>query len=76
VLDIVEYVQKKPDGEKKEVVLPEHRRELTVIPNPWNQSFKDALALMEENLCAINPCMLQLLHLWETSFRLVFCCFV
>lgn len=77
VLDIVEYVRKDPQGKKLEEVLPEHRIELAALSKlkPWHKSIKDASALIEENLYTINPCMLQLMYLWETTFRFVFCYF-
>lgn len=65
----MEFVQRNPDAKMREIDLPEHKREIAVIPKPWHQSFVDTLCLMEEILFAINPCMVNVLRLWETKFK-------
>ncbi|XP_076451419.1 dynein axonemal heavy chain 7-like [Babylonia areolata] len=66
---IVDFVLRDPRHVEEEVkeTLP-HRVEMAVVPKPWNRSFlaaKEATALALHN---INPCMMQVLTLWHTSF--------
>ncbi|NWR70665.1 DYH7 protein, partial [Centropus unirufus] len=46
-----------------------HRAELQIVPKPWNKSFLSACSYLKGNLHAINPLMLALQNLWETSFK-------
>ncbi|XP_009641827.1 dynein heavy chain 7, axonemal [Egretta garzetta] len=69
---IVDFVlrdtREKDEDKKKDFLLP-HRAEIEVVPKPWNKSFLSACSYLKENLHAINPSMLALLNLWETSFK-------
>ncbi|XP_048808316.1 dynein axonemal heavy chain 7 isoform X2 [Lagopus muta] len=69
---IVDFVlrdtREKDEDKKKDSVLP-HRAEIEVVPKPWNKSFTSAYSYIKENLHAINPSMLAVLKLWETSFK-------
>ncbi|XP_066476619.1 dynein axonemal heavy chain 7 [Tiliqua scincoides] len=68
---IVDFVLKDPrekEEDKKQVLLP-HRQEMDVVPKPWNKSFLAARNYINENLHAMNPTMLAVLDLWQTSFK-------
>ncbi|NXY69389.1 DYH7 protein, partial [Glareola pratincola] len=69
---IVDFVlrdsREKDEDKKKDFLLP-HRAEIQVVPKPWNKSFLSARRYLKENLHAINPSMLAVLNLWETSFK-------
>ncbi|XP_031456999.1 dynein heavy chain 7, axonemal isoform X1 [Phasianus colchicus] len=69
---IVDFVlrdtREKDEDKKKDSLLP-HRAELEVVPKPWKKSFMSAYSYIKENLHAINPSMLAVLKLWETSFK-------
>ena len=71
----VDFVLKDPrekDKEKeKEAELPQHRAELDIVPKPWNRSYLNARDSCTNILHVTNPCMLQVLELWHTSFSLV-----
>jgi dynein heavy chain len=47
----------------------EYKAELDVVPKPWHHSFEKARFEISKNLHSINPCMLQVLRLWYTSFE-------
>ncbi|XP_025904004.1 dynein heavy chain 7, axonemal [Nothoprocta perdicaria] len=69
---IVDFVLRDPrekDEDKKKVFLPPHRAEIEVVPKPWSKSFLSAYSYIKENLHAVNPTILAVLHLWESSFR-------
>ncbi|CAM5089785.1 unnamed protein product [Natator depressus] len=69
---IVDFVLRDPRGkdeDKKEAFLPPHRAEMEVVPKFWNKSFLSACSYIKENLYAMNPTMLAVLDLWETSFK-------
>uniref|UniRef100_A0A8C2Y948 Dynein axonemal heavy chain 7 n=1 Tax=Coturnix japonica TaxID=93934 RepID=A0A8C2Y948_COTJA len=67
---IVDFVLRDPrEKDDKKEPLPPHRAEMAVVPKPWNKSFISAYCRMRENLHAINPSMLAVLKLWETSFK-------
>uniref|UniRef100_A0A8V0Y274 Dynein axonemal heavy chain 7 n=1 Tax=Gallus gallus TaxID=9031 RepID=A0A8V0Y274_CHICK len=69
---IVDFVLRDPrekDEDKKKHSLLPHRAEMEVVPKPWRKSFMSAYSYMKENLHAINPSMLAVLKLWETSFK-------
>ncbi|KAM9123015.1 dynein axonemal heavy chain 7 [Pangshura tecta] len=69
---IVDFVLRDPrekDEDKKQAFLPPHRAEMEVVPKPWNKSFLSACSYIKENLYAMNPTMLGVLDLWETSFK-------
>ncbi|NXJ14869.1 DYH7 protein, partial [Odontophorus gujanensis] len=69
---IVDFVlrdtREKDEDKEKDSLLP-HRAEIEVVPKPWKKSFKSAYSYIEENLHAVNPSMLAVLNLWETSFK-------
>ncbi|KAM6332812.1 dynein axonemal heavy chain 7 [Podargus strigoides] len=69
---IVDFVfrdtREKDEDKEKESPLP-HRAEIEVVPKPWNKSFLSARRYLKENLHAINPSILAVLNLWETSFK-------
>ncbi|XP_072835621.2 dynein axonemal heavy chain 7 isoform X1 [Pogona vitticeps] len=67
---IVDFVLRDPreKEEDKLQVLPPHRQEMEVVPKPWNKSFIAARNYINENLHAMNPTMLAVLDLWQTSF--------
>ena len=70
----MDFVLKDPrekEDDKREV-LPPHREELAVVPKPWNRSYLSALDVAIDVLHVTNPCMLQVLELWHTSFGLVY----
>lgn len=71
-VDFVLKDPRQPEDEKKEKPLP-HREEMAVVPKPWHQSFMTAFEAIAYNLHNTNPCMMQVLSLWHTSFR---CCAV
>ncbi|XP_044525004.1 dynein axonemal heavy chain 7 [Gracilinanus agilis] len=69
---IVDFVLRDPrekeEDKKKEELLP-HRLEMEVLPKPWRKSFLAARNYIKENLNAMNPTMLAVLDLWQTSFK-------
>lgn len=67
----VDFVLKDPreNDEGKEIILPPHREELAVVPKPWHRSYVVSLEIAQEHLHTINLCMLQVLQLWQMSFR-------
>ncbi|XP_060113048.1 dynein axonemal heavy chain 7 [Heteronotia binoei] len=68
---IVDFVLRDPrekEEGKKPILLP-HRQEMEVVPKPWNKSFIAARNYIYENLHAVNPTMLAVLDLWQTSFK-------
>ncbi|XP_053132771.1 dynein axonemal heavy chain 7 isoform X4 [Hemicordylus capensis] len=67
---IVDFVLRDPrekEEGKKQVLLP-HRQEMEVVPKPWNRSYVAARNYINEHLHAMNPTMLAVLDLWQTSF--------
>ncbi|XP_040459651.1 dynein heavy chain 7, axonemal [Falco naumanni] len=68
IVDFVFRDTRAKDEDKKDILLP-HRAELEVVPKLWNKSFLSACSYVKENLHAINPLMLAVLNLWETSFK-------
>ncbi len=69
---IVDFVLRDPrekEEEKKPAVVLPHRAELDVVPKPWHKSYLTALEVAKDMLHVTNPCMLQVLELWHTSFR-------
>ncbi|CAN0131382.1 unnamed protein product [Bubo scandiacus] len=69
IVDFVLRDTREKDKDKKKDFLLPHRAVLEVVPKPWNKSFLSACSYMKENLHAINPSMLAVLNLWETSFK-------
>ncbi|XP_028940048.1 dynein heavy chain 7, axonemal, partial [Antrostomus carolinensis] len=69
IVDFVLRDTREKDEDKKEDILLPHRAEIAVVPKPWNKSFLSARRYLKENLHAINPSMLAVLNLWETSFK-------
>jgi len=53
------------------VELPVHRQEIAVLPKPWHKSFVHAVGVARDTLHVTNPCMLQMLQLWFTSYKYV-----
>ena len=75
-LPTVDFVLRDPrekDEEKKEA-LPPHREELAVVPKPWERTYYQARNIAIDTLHVTNPCMLQVLQLWHTSFKSVHSC--
>ncbi|XP_010190705.1 PREDICTED: dynein heavy chain 7, axonemal, partial [Mesitornis unicolor] len=69
---LVDFVLRDPrekDEEGKKKLLLPHRAEREVVPKPWRKSFLSARCYLKENLHAVNPTMLAVLNLWETSFK-------
>ncbi|KAM9284699.1 LOW QUALITY PROTEIN: dynein axonemal heavy chain 7 [Cariama cristata] len=69
IVDFVLRDTKKKDEDKKKDSLLPHCAEIEVVPKPWNKSFLSACSYMKENSHAINPSMLSVPNLWETSIR-------
>lgn len=68
----MDFVLKDPrEKEEKAVVSLPHRQEMAVLPKPWHSSYVAGIDFAGEHLHAINNCMLQLLKLWQVSFRFV-----
>ncbi|XP_062475626.1 dynein axonemal heavy chain 7 isoform X1 [Pezoporus occidentalis] len=67
IVDFVLRDTREKDEDKKDD-LP-HCAQIAVVPKPWNKSFLSACSYMKANLHAINPTMLAVLNLWETSFK-------
>ena len=67
----VDFVLKDPreKDEDKSDQQPAHREELAVVPKPWHKSYVASLETAKDHLHVTNPCMLQVLQLWHTSFR-------
>ncbi|XP_068804373.1 dynein axonemal heavy chain 7 isoform X1 [Struthio camelus] len=68
-VDFVFRDAREKDEEKRKDFLLPHRAEIEVVPKPWNKSFLSACSYIKEDLHAINPIILAVLHLWETSFK-------
>ncbi|XP_070789387.1 dynein axonemal heavy chain 7 [Pituophis catenifer annectens] len=68
---IVDFVLRDPreKEEAKKQVLPPHRQEMEVVPKPWNKSYIAARNYIKENLYAMNPTMMAVLDLWQTTFK-------
>uniref|UniRef100_A0A8D0HPP8 Dynein axonemal heavy chain 7 n=1 Tax=Sphenodon punctatus TaxID=8508 RepID=A0A8D0HPP8_SPHPU len=69
---IVDFVLRDPrekEEDKKKALLPPHRAEMEIVPKPWNKSYLSAHSYIKENLYAMNPTMLAVLDLWQTSFK-------
>ncbi|XP_043848111.1 dynein axonemal heavy chain 7 [Dromiciops gliroides] len=69
---IVDFVLRDPrekEEDKKKEELPPHRLEMEILPKPWRKSFFAACSFIRDNLNAMNPTMLAVLDLWQTSFR-------
>ncbi|NXI39314.1 DYH7 protein, partial [Galbula dea] len=69
IVDFVFRDTREKDEDKKDDFLPPHRADIQVVPKPWNKSFLSACRYMKENLHVMNPSMLAVLNLWETSFK-------
>ncbi|NXJ63442.1 DYH7 protein, partial [Rostratula benghalensis] len=69
IVDFVLRDSREKDEDKQEDFFLPHRAEVAVVPKPWNKSFLSARSYLKENLHAINPSMLGILNLWETSFK-------
>ncbi|XP_026231920.1 dynein heavy chain 7, axonemal isoform X2 [Anabas testudineus] len=63
------FRESRESDEDKVKDLPPHRLELEVLPKPWNKDFVHARKRMREKLHSINPTMLQLLYLWQISYK-------
>ncbi|XP_027721801.1 dynein heavy chain 7, axonemal [Vombatus ursinus] len=69
---IVDFVLRDPrekEEDKKKEELPPHRLEMKILPKPWRKSFFAACSFIRDNLNAMNPTMLAVLDLWQTSFK-------
>uniref|UniRef100_A0A8D2L303 Dynein axonemal heavy chain 7 n=1 Tax=Varanus komodoensis TaxID=61221 RepID=A0A8D2L303_VARKO len=68
---IVDFVLRDPreKEEGKKQILPPHREEMEIVPKPWQKSYVAARNYINENLHALNPTMLAVLDLWQTSFK-------
>ena len=66
----VDFVLKDPRQKDKEKLTtkPDYKRELDVVPKPWNKSFVSAHALMGKSLFITNPTLNQVLNLWYKNF--------
>eukprot|EP00118_Oscarella_pearsei_P018868 m.196512 g.196512 ORF g.196512 m.196512 type:complete len:4008 (+) comp39530_c1_seq1:67-12090(+) len=67
---IVDFVLKDPREKKDDSFdkLPAHRKELAVVPKPWNRSFVSARSAMEHILFVTNPTHLALLDHWHKKY--------
>ncbi|XP_051841933.1 dynein axonemal heavy chain 7 [Antechinus flavipes] len=69
---IVDFVLRDPrekEEDKKKEELPPHRLEMEILPKPWRKTFLAACSFIRDNLNAMNPTMLAVLDLWQTSFK-------
>ncbi|XP_065834129.1 dynein axonemal heavy chain 7-like [Oscarella lobularis] len=68
---IVDFVLKDPREKKDDSFdkLPAHRKELAVVPKPWNRSFVSARHSMEQNLFVTNPTHGSVLELWNNQYK-------
>ena len=66
----VDFVLKDPRQKDREKPppKPDYKRELDVVPKPWNKSFVSALASMGKSLFVTNPTLNQVLNLWYKNF--------
>ena len=55
--------------EKDNTKISEKKSELDIVPKPWHYNFEKSRDEISKNLYSINPCMLQVLRLWYTSFE-------
>ncbi|XP_054237169.1 dynein axonemal heavy chain 7 [Indicator indicator] len=69
IVDHVFRDTREKDEDKEDDFIPPHRAEMQLVPKPWNKSFLSARCYIKRNLHAINPSMLAVLNLWETSFK-------
>ncbi|KAM9235850.1 LOW QUALITY PROTEIN: dynein axonemal heavy chain 7 [Leptosomus discolor] len=69
IVDFVLRDTREKGEDKKKDFLLHHCAEIDIVPKPWNKSFLSACSYTKENLHAINPVMLAVLNLWETSFK-------
>lgn len=42
---------------------------MEIVPKPWNKSYIAARNYIKENLYAVNPTMMAVLDLWQTTFK-------
>ncbi|XP_006082785.1 LOW QUALITY PROTEIN: dynein heavy chain 7, axonemal [Myotis lucifugus] len=68
---IVDFVLKDPreKDDKKTEELPPHRAEMEILPKPWRKSFLAASSYIRDHLNAMNPTMLAVLDLWNSTFK-------
>jgi dynein heavy chain, axonemal len=68
---IVDFVLKDSTDEfkKPKSKLPEYRLELEIVPKPWHHKFEKSKNDIAKNLHSTNPCMTQVLKIWDTTFR-------
>ena len=66
----VDFVLKDPRQKDREKLTtkPDYKRELDVVPKPWNKSFVSAHASMGKSLFITNPTLNQVLNLWYKNF--------
>lgn len=69
IVDFVLKDSRDQDGMNLKELVLEHRNELEIVPKPWHQNFVKARNEISKNLHSINPCMLQVLKLWHTTFE-------
>ncbi|EPQ01952.1 Dynein heavy chain 7, axonemal [Myotis brandtii] len=67
----VDFVLKDPreKDDKKTEELPPHRAEMEILPKPWRKSFLAASSYIRDHLNAMNPTMLAVLDLWNSTFK-------
>ncbi|XP_028254184.1 dynein heavy chain 7, axonemal isoform X2 [Parambassis ranga] len=65
--DSFEGLKESDEEEAKD--LPPHRLEVEILPKPWNQWFVRARKRMHNKLYSINPTMLQVMHIWDVSYK-------
>ncbi len=66
----VDFVLKDPRAKDQEAPYSQlpHRRELDVVPKPWNRSFSAAHVAMSELLFVTNPTLNSVLNLWHRNY--------
>ena len=69
IVDFVLKDTREQDSLETKKVVAEYKAELDVVPKPWHPNFEKARYEISNNLHSINPCMLQVLKLWYTSFE-------
>ena len=69
IVDFVLKDTREQDQVDPKQVVAEYKSELNIVPKPWHHSFDKAKLEISTSLHSINPCMLQVLKLWYTSFE-------
>ncbi|KAM3608317.1 uncharacterized protein V6R79_023014 [Siganus canaliculatus] len=57
------------ETEKEVIEPPSHRLEVEIVPKPWKAEFVATQKKMRNKLHCINPTMLQVMCLWDASYK-------